>query len=84
MRFTCQNITMAQFADWLPQSGAGIGPMSYATELKGAWALTLTYGHPIDLMNQRQRSTEASSPSGGAPLRPVMVIDHIEEKPTGQ
>jgi uncharacterized protein (TIGR03435 family) len=112
MRLKCQNVTMAQFADWLAQSGAGVGGASDATGLTGAWDLTLIYADPMTLMQQTQRSAEAAPPSASVPaapdpttgysifeamqkqlglrlettkgLRPVMVIDHIEEKPTGQ
>jgi uncharacterized protein (TIGR03435 family) len=113
MTFTCQNITMAQFADWLTKGhGVGLrfGTVSDATGLNGAWDFTLIY-HP-EMSQPMPRSADSASPSGGVPaasdptagysifeamerqlglkletkkgLRPVIVIDHIEEKPVDQ
>ena len=112
VRLTCQNITMAQFAEWLAHNGIGLmnTTASDATGLNGAWDFTLiysTYTAPLT-----PRGADAASPSGAAPvaadptgeysifeamekqlglklettkgLRPVMVIDHIQEKPTDQ
>ncbi len=101
-RFTCRNITMAQFADWLAK-GNGIGLtnlISDGTGLSGGWDFTLVYDPEI--MQQTPPNAEAgvaSDPTAGYSifeamekqlglklrttkgLRPVMVIDHIEEKP---
>jgi uncharacterized protein (TIGR03435 family) len=106
---TCQNITMAQFADWLSYNGVGLsGPVSNATGLNGAWdfSLTFSYAMPTALA----RGAETAQPGGDLPAaaeptagytifeafekqlglklettkkpQPVVVIDHLEEKPT--
>jgi uncharacterized protein (TIGR03435 family) len=111
---TCQNVTMAQFAELLP----GIAPGYIQTEvldktgLDGGWDFTLSFsgngfqfggggggrgdGPPAP---QSSAASEASDPSGGLSLLdalqkqvglklemqkrpyPVLVIDHIEQKP---
>jgi uncharacterized protein (TIGR03435 family) len=111
---TCQNITMAQFADQL-QIIAGPYvhyPVSDATGLEGAWDFSFTYSPipPTQLAGLRgappaggaggAAEPAASDPVGGTSLfdavekqlgvklemqkrlYPVLVIDHIEEKPT--
>jgi len=75
-RLTCQNVTMAEFADLLPQSGAGVGPVSDATGLKGAWDLTLIYADPMTLMYQTQRIAEAASSPGGVPVAPDPTVGY--------
>lgn len=106
VRFTCQNMTMVQFAEWLTHSW---GPVSDATGLNGAWDFSLLFGaYPM----QPTPRGDAAAPAAGVPvapdpttdysifeaiqkqlglrleptkgLRPVMVIDHIDEKPTAQ
>ncbi len=109
LMMTCQNITMAQFADWLSSNGIGLsGPVSDATGLNGAWdfSFTYTYAMPTALA----RGVETAPPGGDLPAaaeptagytifeamekqlglklettkkpQPVVVIDHLEEKPT--
>jgi uncharacterized protein (TIGR03435 family) len=106
---TCQNITMAQFADWMSSNGIGVsGPVSNATGLDGAWdfSFTFNYAMPAALA----RGVETGQPGGDLPAaaeptagytifealekqlglklettkkpQPVVVIDHLEEKPT--
>ena len=107
IRFVCQNITMAQFAEWLAHNGIGLvsTTVSDSTGLNGAWDFTLIYGmapltqHPADAASpsditadptsgytifeamEKQLGLRLETTKG---LRPVMVIDHIDEKPTGQ
>jgi len=107
---TCQNITLAQFAEQLSVF-AGIythdRPVLDATGIQGAWDLTLTFSPPLGTFGRRGGGPPevaavgaASDPSGGTLLPdaiekqlglrlemrkrplPVLVIDHIEEKPT--
>jgi uncharacterized protein (TIGR03435 family) len=115
---TCQNITMAQFADQLSIFGSTYVryPALKATELEGAWDFSFSYSpvNPAQLGNlvvagQRGDSpgipgagvaTGASDPTGAVTLSdavekqlglkleltkrsyPVLVVDHMEEKPT--
>jgi len=114
---TCQNISMAQFADQLSIFGSTYVryPALNATELEGAWDFSFTYSpiNPAQLGNlvvAGQRGDGpvlpgagggpgASDPTGGVTLfdavekqlglklemtkrpYPVLVVDHIEEKP---
>ena len=116
--FTCQNITMAQFADQL-KTIAGtyvVHPVVDATGLEGAWDFTLSFSPiPPQELTTMMAGARASLPPGAAgpvdntasdPIgggvslfdavekqlglklemrkrnNPVLVIDHIEEKPT--
>jgi uncharacterized protein (TIGR03435 family) len=109
---TCQNVTMAQFAELLP----GIAPgylhteVVDATGLEGGWDFTFSFS-PAGLFRLNQGRDgeggaaassvpEASLPSGAISLfdaltkqlglkletqkrpTPVLVIDHISQKPT--
>jgi uncharacterized protein (TIGR03435 family) len=106
---TCQNMTMAQFAEQLQSMAAGWikAPVLDATGIEGAWDFTLSFS-TTGQMRASQRSTGgstgdvagASDPSGVISLpdalvkeigvklekqkRPVtvLVIDHVEQKPT--
>jgi uncharacterized protein (TIGR03435 family) len=112
---SCQNITMAQFAEQLRQIAGGyiFTPVQDATGLEGAWDFTLSFS-PAGAVNGGGRGAvlngNAAPPSGDTPLasdptgalsifdainkqlglklelkkRPVsvLVIDHVEEKPT--
>jgi uncharacterized protein (TIGR03435 family) len=117
MMVTCQNVTMAQFAERL-QSMAPIYlryPVENATGLSGAWNFSFQFSTvppelaaasapPAGSKNGRARavapeSDAAADPVGGISLfnalkqqlglkleirkrpEPVLVIDHIEEKP---
>jgi uncharacterized protein (TIGR03435 family) len=106
---TCQNIAMAQFADWLSSNGIGLsGPVSDATGLNGAWDFSLTFNYAMPAALARGAETgppggdlpAAAEPTAGYTIfealekqlglklettkkpQPVIVIDHLEEKPT--
>jgi uncharacterized protein (TIGR03435 family) len=117
---TCQNITMAQFAERLQGMTPELGwPVPDATELEGGWDFNLTFSMRPMMMGMPGmpmgggRGGEggggggaagvlpsASEPSGGYTLfeaiekqlglklekqkrtMPVVVVDHIEQKPT--
>lgn len=104
-RFRCQNITMAEFAEWFSHHAIGLknGLISDATALSGRWDFTLVYDPGDHFGTPSPSQTEAASdPSGGYTIfeamqrqlglklvtttspQPVMVIDHLERKPTGQ
>jgi uncharacterized protein (TIGR03435 family) len=108
---SCQNVTMAYFADRLQNLSFGSihWPVEDATELEGGYDISLTFS-PSAGMNfgpgpgRGGNSTEnavptASDPTGGVTIfdaieklglkleqrkreMPVIVIDHIEQKPT--
>jgi uncharacterized protein (TIGR03435 family) len=108
---TCQNMTMAQFADGLQTQVPGyvFSPVKDATGLEGAWDFTLSFS-AAGLVNPGANNTTvpgstndanaAVDPSGALSLfdaiskqlglklekqkrmAPVLVIDHIDEKPT--
>lgn len=107
---TCQNITMAQFADQLGIIAQNFVhyPVSNGTQLDGAWDFSFTYT-PVIINVTGPRGAGpgggpdapgAVDPSGGTTLfdavdkqlglklemqkhpYPILVIDHIEEKPT--
>ena len=97
-RYTCRNITMAEFAAWFSNRAIGLksGPISDNTGLSGAWDFTLIYdpqdsfgppsadpsgGYTIFEAMQRQLGLKLVTTT--AP-QPVMVIDHVDKKPTGQ
>jgi uncharacterized protein (TIGR03435 family) len=112
---TCQNVTMAQFADLLPSIASGYvhNEVLDKTGLEGGWDFTLSFSGAGALNGggegarkgdgppaQQSGAAEASDPSGGLSLLdamqkqvglklemqkrpfPVLVIDHIEQKPT--
>jgi uncharacterized protein (TIGR03435 family) len=93
---SCQNMTMAQIADEMQRIGTGYlyRPVLDETHLKGSWDFTLSFSSPnltsdpsadpigavsffdavgkqLGLKLEKQRR-----------LSPVLVIDHIDEKPT--
>lgn len=117
---TCQNMTMAEFANRLQLLAGGYvySPVEDATGLQGAWDFTLSFS-PINAVNGGRGSgaptgdaaaaggggggggvAVASDPNGALSLMdamskqlgikmemrkrklPVLVIDHVEEKPT--
>jgi uncharacterized protein (TIGR03435 family) len=110
---SCQNMTMAQFADQLQGIAPGYikVPVLDATGLQGGWDFALNFS-PAGLVRGNQDgghhageapappSGEASEPTGALSLPeaiekqlglklvlqkrvvPVLVIDHIEQKPT--
>jgi len=112
---SCQNITMAQFADRLQSLAPGYihAPVENATGIDGAWDLTFNFSTIGQLQGGGQGrggdpgagaaaggALTASDPSGALSLLdavekqlglkletkkrsiPVLVIDHVEEKPT--
>jgi len=104
---TCQNMTMAQFAEQLPNLANGYvhSGVLDATGLEGAWDFTINFSG-IGLLRgggapgQPSGGASASDPNGALSLPdavnkqlglkletqkrlvPVLVIDHIDEKPT--
>jgi uncharacterized protein (TIGR03435 family) len=110
---SCQNITMAQFAEQLPTLAGGylFNPVLDSTGLEGAWDFTLNFspagavngggrgGRGADGITTNDPGT-ASDPNGALSLfeainkqlglklekqkrpLPVLVIDHVEQKPT--
>jgi uncharacterized protein (TIGR03435 family) len=109
---TCQNITMAQFADQLQVFAQTIVhyPVTDGTGLEGTWDFTFTYSPTLATQLAGARGAPqpgafgdapgASDPGGGTSLfdavdkqlglklemqkhpYPVLVIDHLEQKPT--
>jgi len=112
---TCQNITMADFADRLQSLAPGYihAPVENATGIEGAWDVTFNFSTIGQLQGggpgrggdpgagaAAGGALTASDPSGALSLldalekqlglkletkkrsMPVLVIDHIEEKPT--
>jgi uncharacterized protein (TIGR03435 family) len=110
---TCQNMTMAQFADLLPGLAPGYlrTPVQDATGLEGGWDFSVNFS-PVGVVQGGGRGgrggdgppppggSEVSDPNGALSLfdalnkqlglkldtqkrpMPVLIIDHIEEKPT--
>ena len=105
---TCRNMTMAQFAEQLPNLANGyvFTPVLDSTGLKEAYDFTLSFStagqlHSVPASSPNNPNAgQASDPNGGLSLpdamarqlgvklikekrpSPVLVIDHIEEKPT--
>jgi uncharacterized protein (TIGR03435 family) len=108
---TCQNITMAQFAERLQNMAPELSwPVSDATGIEGGFDFTLTFSMrpmmmgpvrpPGDGSGAAGALPSASDPTGGYTIfealekelglklekqkrsMPVIVIDHIEQKPT--
>lgn len=108
---TCQNATMALFAERLLQMYPGLNwPVVDESGIEGSWDFTLTFSIlPMGMLNGAGRGGDAGpggvaaapDPSGGGPTifeaiekqlglklktekRPekVIVIDHLEQKPT--
>jgi uncharacterized protein (TIGR03435 family) len=101
----CRNMTMAQFAEILPQQGYGYVYTAVVdkTGLTDAYDFTLSFSASGILQDSLQRSSQpggAADPSGALSLSeavskqlglkldlekrpaPVLVIDHVEQKPT--
>jgi uncharacterized protein (TIGR03435 family) len=108
---TCQNITMAQFADRLQNMAPELNlPVLDATGIAGGWDFALTFSRNAAMMRNAGRGGDAGQPEGGVPSAsdpsgaytvleavekqlglklamqkrpmPVIVIDHLEQKPT--
>jgi len=111
--FTCQNITMAEFADQLQNlSPQPTWPILDGTGIEGGWDFTLTFSMMMSIPMGPGRGgggdaglpgspvPNASEPVGGYTIfeavekqlglkleakkrpMPVIVIDHLEQKPT--
>jgi uncharacterized protein (TIGR03435 family) len=108
---TCQNITMAQFADRLQNLSSELSwPVSDSTEIEGGWDFTLTFTPNNQIIYRGMHGggdpgqpsaaiPAASEPAGGYSIfeaiekelglklavqkrpMPVIVIDHLEQKP---
>ena len=110
---SCQNVTMAQFAEKLPSIAGGyiFGEVLNSTGIEGAWDFTLNFSPAGRVNGGAGRGGDSSvqpsageataiDPSGAVSLSdaiskqlglkldkqkrpmPVLVIDHVEEKPT--
>jgi len=108
---TCQNITMAQFADRLQNITQELNwPVLDATGIEGGWDFSLMFARGFPMAMGGGRGGEAGRAEGAVPLAseptgaltlfeavekqlglklemrkrsmPVIVIDHIEQKPT--
>jgi uncharacterized protein (TIGR03435 family) len=67
---TCQNVTMAQFADRLQNMAPGLNwPIEDVTEIEGGWDFTLTYSRAAMMFNGPLggRGGDAG-PAAGAPI----------------
>jgi uncharacterized protein (TIGR03435 family) len=105
---TCQNMTMARFAELLPQLANGYvrTPVLDATGLDGAYDFTISFS-AVGLLQggvgrggDNPAAAGASDPNGALSLpdavnkqlglklelqkrtMPVLILDHVEEKPT--
>jgi uncharacterized protein (TIGR03435 family) len=104
---TCQNMTMAQFADLLPNLANGYvrTPVLDATGLEGAYDFTISFSAVGLLQSGGGRGGDSGAPGASDPngalslpdavnkqlglklelqkrMIPVLIIDHVEEKPT--
>ncbi|HUB80631.1 MAG TPA: TIGR03435 family protein [Bryobacteraceae bacterium] len=106
---TCQNATMAQFAEYLQYMTQELNwPVADATEIEGTWDFTLTFSMNFGMPMMRGGGEAAAGagpaappdPSGGLSIfeavekelglklekqkrtEKVIVIDHLEQKPT--
>ena len=97
----CRNITMAQFADRLPQVANGYvhAAVLDKTGLNGTYDFTLSFS-AIGIVQNSLQPGAAPDPNGAVSLpdavskqlglklelekrlAPVLVIDHVEQKPT--
>ena len=67
--FTCQNITMAEFADQLRNQGPGLSwPVLDSTGLEGGWDFALTFSNAPVGGSASGEAGVASDPSGGLTL----------------
>ena len=75
---TCQNVTMGQFAEMLPDVVDGYlrGPVADMTGLEGTWDFTVNYS-PQNVFNQATRGG-ADTAAAGAPIAPAGVLSIFE------
>jgi uncharacterized protein (TIGR03435 family) len=77
---TCQNVTMAQFAEMLPEIGGNYltGPVADMTGLEGAWDFTVNYS-PQNVYNQaRERGGDADAAS--TPTGALSIFEAIDRQ----
>jgi uncharacterized protein (TIGR03435 family) len=108
---TCQNMTMAQFAERLQNMSQELSwPVQDSTGIEGGWDFSLTYSTAAMMPMMAGRGGDAAAAAGTAPAAsdpnggytifqalekqlglklemqkrpmPVIVIDHLEQKPT--
>ena len=91
---TCRNVTMAQFAEQLEMTDFSARRILDGTNLPGTWDFKLTYGgaqtgqRGVNPGPSPLSVTDAVEQQLGLKLRdakrslPVVVIDHIDERPT--
>ena len=76
---TCQNITMAQFAEQLPVYGASTTTAIDATRLKGAWDFTVTYGSQA-ATSPAPAPNAANAPTAAEPSGNLTVAQALERQ----
>jgi uncharacterized protein (TIGR03435 family) len=65
---TCQNITMAQFAERLRNASQGLGwPIADATGIEGGWDFTLVFSPNAAMFNGAMAPVRAGG-EGGEPI----------------
>jgi uncharacterized protein (TIGR03435 family) len=108
---TCRNMTMAQFADQLPNIANALNQLNTnirstvadSTGLSGAWDFTLSFTNGMGVQPAASAppvGAEPADPNGALSLdeaissqlglkleltkrpAPILVIDHVEQKPT--
>jgi uncharacterized protein (TIGR03435 family) len=113
--YSCQNITMAQFAERLQGMAPDLSwPVADATGIEGGWDLTLNYSRSAGMNTGMPAGARGGDAGGAGPAAmpsapepnsgytifeamekqlglklekqkrnmPVVVIDHMEQKPT--
>jgi uncharacterized protein (TIGR03435 family) len=79
---TCQNVTMAQFADRLPRMTPELmQPVLDATGLEGGWDLTLTFNPTSGIMNGPGNSgVPGAAPSASDPSGSDTIFEAMEKQ----
>lgn len=84
----CRNVTITQFAQELESSGLSVGRVVDETKLEGTWDLKVTYGGSLPGTRGGIPLSDGIEQQLGLKfvdakrLIPVVVIDHIDERPT--